>query len=127
MARGTTFAGAAIALLLVCALNLLGTGSAAAGPLWDEARPLFNPRYAPPYPEGPWQHVPLCQVLLQVSPARPGVTSSDIWYCYLPPLSSRQASDPCACVVGNGERGNLRSGMVVWTPSWWRFPVYPSP
>jgi len=128
VARGTIGAAAAITLLLAGALNLIGLGSAAAGPPFDQARPLFNPRYAPPYPEGPWAHVPLCQVLLPVSRPRPGVTSEDIWYCYLPPLASRQPSDQCACVVGpEGGAGNLRTGMVVWTPSWWRYPVYPPP
>ena len=127
MARGTIGVAAAITLL-TCALNLLGISSAAAGPPYDQARPLFNPRYAPPYPEGPWGHVPLCQVLLRMSPPRQGVSADDIWYCYLPPLSSRYPSDPCACVVGpEGGAGNLRTGMVVWTPTWWRFPVNPPP
>ena len=129
MARETIGAASAITLLLACALNLTGATPAAAGPPgppWDEARPLFNPRYAPPYPEGPWAHVPLCQVLMRISPPRPGVTADDIWYCYLPTYASRQASDPCACVAPVGPRV-LRTGMVVWTPSWWRFPVYPPP
>jgi hypothetical protein len=127
MARGTFGAASAMALLLATALNLIGINPAAAGPPFDEARPLFNPRYAPPYPEGPWGHVPLCQILLRVSPARAGVTSDDIWYCYLPPYASRHPSDPCTCAqTGNGARF-LRSGMVVWTPGWWRYPVYPHP
>jgi hypothetical protein len=127
MARGMIGAAAAITLLLAGALNLIGISPAAAGPPYDQARPLFNPRYAPPYPEGPWAHVPLCQVLLRMDAPRPGMTADDMWYCYLPPLASRHPSDPCACVVGPDERGNLRSGMVVWTPSWWRYPVYPPP
>jgi hypothetical protein len=123
MTRGTFAATVALA----CALSLSGMTAALAGPPFDYARPLFNPRYVPPYPEGPWGHVPLCQILLRVSPPVRGVTADDIWYCYLPPYASRQASDPCACVApGDGARV-LRSGMVVWTPGWWRYPVYPSP
>src|SRR5215510_2503435 len=125
MARGTIGAASVITLLLACALNLIGTNPAAAGPPFDEARPLFNPRYVPPFPEGPWAHVPLCQVLLRVSPPMPGVASEDIWYCYLPAYASRQASDPCVCVAPGSSAKVLRSGMVVWTPGSWRYMVYP--
>ena len=127
MARGTIGATSTVTLLLACALNLVGVNPAAAGPPPDEARRLFNPRYLVPGPEGPWGHLPLCQVLLRVSPARPGVTADDIWYCYLPPYASRHASDPCVCAAPGPGAAVLRSGMVVWTPSWWRYQVYPHP
>ena len=127
MTRKKFGAAAAITLLLACALNLVGMTTALAGPPYDEARPLFNPRYVPPYPEGPWGHVPLCQVLMRVSPPMSGVTADDMFFCYLPPYASRQASDPCACAQTTNSGRFLRSGMVVWTPGWWRYPVYPHP
>jgi hypothetical protein len=117
---------AAIKLLLVaCALQAV-TVAAAAWPL-DEARPLVNPRYLPPWgPEGPWAHVPMCQVMVKtrVVPLR-GVTQDDLRYCRLPPYASRHPSDPCTCVLPVGGVPFAQNGMVVWVPSWYRPVVYP--
>jgi hypothetical protein len=124
MARGGMGAASAIALLvLACALHLAAVKPAAAGP-YDVALPLFNPRYLPPGPEGPWGHVPSCQVLVRTGiAAQAAVTPDDIRYCELPPYASRRASDPCACVLPFARPKVVRSGMVVWRPAWWGYGV----
>src|SRR5262245_39816328 len=87
-----------------------------------EARQLVNPKYLPPHnPEGPWAHVPRCQILVKApSVPLPGVTQSDMRYCALPINAWRQASSPCSCALTtvDGER-ILQDGMVVWVPRWY--------
>ena len=115
---------AATLLLLACAFPAIAVAPAAAWPV-DEARPLVNPRYLPPWgPEGPWSHVPVCQILVKtrVVPLR-GVTQDDIRFCRLPPYASRHPSDPCTCALPAGDVSFVQPGMVVWVPSWYRTPV----
>jgi hypothetical protein len=127
MARGWIRAASAIILLLACALPSDAVRPAAAGP-YDVARPLFNPLYFPPWPEGPWAHVPSCQVLVRTGTAtQAAVTPDDIWFCELPPYASRRPSDPCACVLPVAGAKVVRSGMVVWRPEWWRRGVIVRP
>jgi len=127
MTRRPIGTASAITLLFVaCALQAVAVAPAAAWPL-DEARPLVNPRYLPPWgPEGPWAHVPMCQVMVKtrVVPLR-GVTQDDLRYCRLPPHASRHPSDPCTCVLPAGGVPFAQNGMVVWVPSWYRPVVYP--
>lgn len=110
--------GGAIAALLL-GLQTLGVTPAVAGDPF-EARPYVNPNYLSPRgPDGPWGHIPACQVIVKTAHTVGAVTPDDLFYCRLPVLASWRASDPCRCFVSDGIAKHVRAGMVVWRPGWW--------
>jgi len=118
-------------LLLSCAVHLGGVAPAAAEPFeqlapFGLAQPLFNPRVVPPRPKIPWYLTPSCQVIIRASPvARIGLNPYDLWYCELPPFTSRLTSDRCSCMVPIDGRVSAHIGMVVWRPIQWHYVIDP--
>jgi hypothetical protein len=112
------FLGAAIVALLL-GLPLLGITPVVAGDGYV-AWPYVNPNYLSPRgPEGPWGHVPVCQVIVKTAHTVGAVTPDDLFYCKLAPLASWRPSDPCRCYVSDGVTKHVRAGMVYWRPMWW--------
>src|SRR5262249_55421279 len=114
-------------IALVLGLQALSVAPAAAGDPY-EAKPFVNRNYVSPYgPEGPWAHIPACQVIVRVAHTVGAVTGDDLFYCRLAALASWRPSDPCACFLSDGSVRRRKPGMVVWKPAWWSPVVWLDP
>ena len=114
-------------IALVLGLQALSVAPAAAGDPY-EAKPFVNRNYVSPYgPEGPWAHIPACQVIVRVAHTVGAVTGDDLFYCRLAGLASWRPSDPCACFLSDGSVRRRKPGMVVWKPAWWSPVVWLDP